>query len=64
MRGFAPIPVALFLLAAGPLFSQSPSVPASSKKSTPPTPTLKINSRLVIVDVVVTKDGKPVTGLQ
>src|SRR5579863_10357086 len=45
---------------AAPLVAQTPAQDAAT-----PTSTLQINSRAVLVDVIVTdKSGKPVTGLK
>lgn len=54
----------LFLAGAGLAHSQEPGHPPIAKKYARSIPILKVHSRLVIVDVVVTNDGMPVRGLQ
>jgi len=66
MRGFsaALLSAALLVAATAPSWSRNPAHLPSAKKSAQPVPTLKVTSRLVVVDVVVTKGGRPVAGLQ
>lgn len=56
----------VFLICAGPSYSQSASGPATSSPNSPktPEPNLRVTSRLVVVDVVVRKGNQPVTGLR
>lgn len=54
---------ALLLAGAGVSHAQRPHHPQFQKNSPQPVPILKVNSRLVIVDVVVTNNGTPVRGL-
>ena len=57
MRKFIAIPLSVLLLASVP-FSQEISDQL-------PTPTVRVNTRLVMVDVIVTdKDGRPITNLK
>lgn len=51
-------------LSAGPSYSQSPAGSSFPNQSTEPESTLQVNSRLVVVDVVVRKGDRPVSGLQ
>lgn len=66
MRRFAPIllSTAIFLAASVSSLSQSPDGSSSPNKTRQPEPDLKVNSRLVVVDVVVRKGNHSVSGLQ
>jgi VWFA-related protein len=66
MRRFASIllSTAIVLTASASSLPQSPAGSASPNKPKEPEPDIKVNSRLVVVDVVVSKGDHPVSGLQ
>jgi VWFA-related protein len=62
LRSSAPVLPSLLLLAC--TFATAPHLPAQTPEPQASIPTLTLNARRVIVDVVVTgKGGKPITGL-
>lgn len=54
----------LFVAGAGVLYGQRASHSASLQRPARPMPVLRVNARLVMVNVVVTQEGRPVSGLQ
>jgi VWFA-related protein len=66
MRGIISILLsgAILLAASASSLSQSTAGPSSPNKSKDPEPDIKVSSRLVVVDVVVRKGSRPLSGLQ